>query len=258
MPHEDDIDRSETQSSTRAAKSPRSGALPVRVLCVDDHAVLVEGLKAAFALEEFIRIVGWLPSASNLVEEAARMRPEVVILDIEMPGLDAFEAANRLRHQQPGARVVFLSAHIRDGYIAAAYKCGAWGYFAKSDEPDDIARGVIEVARSRTGAFVLGPKVRQRLQPLAATHAAPTTTTPSGSTGRSGAAPATPLQSLTPREIEVLRLIGKGRARLEIATELSRSVKTIDGHQDRIMTKLGITARADLMRFAIREGLVEA
>ena len=245
-------------STERAAKSPRTGDAPVRVLCVDDHAVLVEGLKAAFAADDHIRIVGQLPSASALVEEAGRLRPDVVILDIEMPGLDAFEAADRLRYRQPDVRVVFLSAHIRDGYIAAAYKCGAWGYCAKSDDPEDIATAVIEVARAHRGTFVLGPKVRRQLPRLTAPRA-PASPGGESEARRSGAAePHTPLESLTPREIEVLRLIGKGRTRNEIAAELSRSVKTIDGHQERIMRKLAIAARADLMRFAIREGLVEA
>ena len=97
------------------------------------------------------------------------------------------------------------------------------------------------MARSATGTFVMGPKVRQRCRPQ-----------------KTAGPPKTPLDSLTPREIEVLRLIGKGRSRTEIASELSRSAKTVDGHQERMMKKLGISSRADLMRFAIREGFAEA
>ncbi len=147
-------------------------------------------------------------------------------------------------------RFVFLSAHIRDGYLAAAYKCGAWGYFAKGDELEDIVAGIKELVRSTTGTFVMGPKVRQRCG--AARPGGP----PAGS--REDARPATPLEGLSAREVEVLRLIGKGRSRVEIAKELSRSAKTIDGHQERMMKKLGVDSRAELMRFAIREGLAEA
>ncbi|MEX2217556.1 MAG: response regulator transcription factor [Phycisphaerales bacterium] len=232
-----------------AAAGPGSGSASapgVRVLCVDDHAVLVEGLKAQFSIDGRIAVVGRLGSAEKLLEEVARLRPDVVLLDIEMPGPDAFEMADRLRHMHAGVRVIFLSAHIRDGYISSAYRCGAWGYFAKSDDLTAICAGVMEVAQSREGTFVLGPKVRQRCRPA-----------PAGG-GTRTAAPATPLDSLTAREIEVLRLIGKGLSRTEIAEQLSRSAKTIDGHQERIMKKLRLESRAELMRFAIREGLAEA
>ena len=235
---------------TAPASEDPAGDAGVRVLCVDDHAVLVEGLKAQFAIEDEVRIVGRLASAERLLDEAARLHPDVILLDIEMPGPDVFEMADRLRHLHPRIRFVFLSAHVRDGYLAAAYKCGAWGYFAKGDELEDIVAGVREVARSTAGTFVMGPKVRQRCT-LAASGAAPA----SGNTGRG---PATSLDALTTREIEVLRLIGKGMSRHEIATELCRSAKTIDGHQERMMKKLGVASRAELMRFAIREGFAEA
>lgn len=244
---------------TKAASTPNSATqavsqdFAVRVLCVDDHAVLVEGLKAQFAIEGRIGVVGRLASAEKLLEEVSLLRPDVVLLDIEMPGPDAFEMADRLRHMHPKVRVIFLSAHIRDGYISAAYKCGAWGYFAKSDDLDDISAGVMEVARNHAGTFVLGPKVRRRCRP---SQGHPPVGAARARTD--DPRPRTPLDSLTEREIEVLRLIGKGRSRNEIAAELSRSAKTIDGHQERMMKKLGIESRADLMRFAIREGFAEA
>lgn len=225
----------------------------VRVLCVDDHAVLVEGLRAKFAVEDRIRIVGSLATAERLLEETARLNPDIVLLDIEMPGPDIFEMADRLRRAHPKLRFVFLSAHIRDGYLAAAYKCGAWGYFAKGDALDDIVAGLGEVARSTAGTFVMGPKVRAHCRP-----ATMRTARRSADAAPPGAGPATPLASLSSRELEVLRLIGKGLTRVQIAAELSRSAKTIDRHQDRMMKKLGLSNRADLIRLAIREGLAEA
>lgn len=208
-------------TNPRDAESDDAG---VRVLCVDDHAVLIEGLRAQFAIENRIRIVGRLASPEKLLEETTRLRPDVVLLDIEMPGPDVFEMADRLRHLHPRIRIIFLSAHIRDGYIASAYKCGAWGYFAKGDELDDIVAGLTEVARSSAGTFVMGPKVRERCAPSRAGASAP-------KPGVAAAPPSTHLDQLTPREVEVLRLIGKGRSRNEIATELCRSAKTIDGHR---------------------------
>src|ERR1043165_4013464 len=103
-----------------------------------------------------------------------------------MPGPDVFEMADRMRHMHPHLRFIFLSAHIRDGYLAAAYKCGAWGYFAKGDDLEDIVDGVMEVARSTAGTFVIGPKVQQRLASASASSGAS-----AGPTSRSGARPRT-------------------------------------------------------------------
>lgn len=230
----------------------------IRVLCVDDHAVLVEGLKARFEVDGGIEIVGRLATAARLEEEVQRLRPDVVILDIEMPGPDAFEMTDRMRRKHPGIRVIVLSAHIRDAFISASFRAGVCAYFAKADELEDIVRGIHEVTRSTSGSFLLGPRVRERCRPLPEGKGA-------GDAGARGStsvmrtgAPMTLLESLTPREQEILRLIGKGLSRTRIATQLCRSAKTIDAHQGRMMKKLGIAARADLMRFAIREGLAQA
>jgi DNA-binding NarL/FixJ family response regulator len=255
---------SESVKTSRAAAKTRSlqpapldvgDGAGIRVLCVDDHEVLVEGLRAKFGVENRIRIIGTLGSAEKLLQEAARLRPDVILLDIEMPGPDVFEMAERLRRSHPGVRFVFLSAHVRDGYLAAAYKCGAWGYFAKGDELDDIAAGVREVAGSKAGRFVMGPKVRARCRPVpmgaARGQRHDTRVLVEG-------APATALASLSGREVEILHLIGKGLSRAQVAAELSRSAKTIDRHQERMTKKLGLSSRTDLVRFAIREGFAEA
>jgi two-component system response regulator NreC len=233
----------------RHLSAPLERTAGIRLLCVDDHEVLAAGLKAAFAADGMIEVVGWLPSAATLLESAAELKPDVVLLDIEMPGPDAFERADRLRRILPQVRIIFLSAHIREGYIAAAYNCGAHGYFAKGDDLRVIAEGIRTAAHLVAGKgaaheFLMGPKVRERCLAPRGTH--------------SDATPTTHLATLSERELEILRLIGKGVSRNGIAKELSRSAKTIDGHQEHIMNKLGIDSRAELMRFAIREGLAEA
>ncbi len=242
---------------------PSQEGRAVRVLCVDDHAVLLDGLAARFALEDGIELVGRLNSAARLLAECDRLRPDVVVLDIEMPGPDAFEIADRLKHKrgmgvssgQSEARVMVLSAHVRDAFISAAFKAGASAYFSKADDLADIIRGVYQVARGQLSEFVLGPKVRERCQPMAmrGSAAAGTDVHVAGP----GEAPATLISLLTTREAEILRLIGKGKSRTQIAAELCRSAKTVDAHQARMMKKLGITARADLMRLSIREGFAE-
>lgn len=216
----------------------------IRVLCVDDHDFLIDGLQSRFEAESDIELVGRLNTAEKLVEEALRTKADVVLLDIEMPGPDAFEAADQLRRSSPQTKTVFLSAYVRDRYVSAAFKSGAWGYFSKSDESEAIVEGIRKVY---AGEFALGPKVAERCAP------------PSPSRGASTiGVPATKLDTLTSREQEVLRMIGRGLNRVDIAQALHRSPKTIDGHRENLMHKLDIHDRGELVRFAIREGLVEA
>ncbi len=215
---------------------------PIRVLCVDDHSFLIEGLAARFDLESDLEFVGSLPNAERLVSEVKESRPDIVLLDIEMPGPDPFEAADDLRRQCPDVRTVFLSAYVRDHYISAAVKAGAWGYFSKSEDADTIVKGIRRVAG---GDFAFSPKVQERCRPAR------------GAKRGQVVPPSSKLEALTSREQEVLRMIGKGLTRSEIAETMCRSPKTIDGHRESIMEKLAIHDRAELVRFAIREGLVE-
>jgi DNA-binding NarL/FixJ family response regulator len=215
----------------------------IRILCVDDHAFLVEGLWARFELEDDFECVGRLSTADDLVEQAIKTRPDIVLLDIEMPGADPFESLSELRRRCPDVRTVILSAYVRDHYIDAAYRAGAWGYFSKGDGTNEIVNGIRKVAN---GEFALGTKVQERCQPGKGL-----------ARERAPANPTSKLDQLTPRELEVLRLIGRGMSRSQIAKTLSRSPKTVDGHREQIMAKLDIHDRGELVRFAIREGLVE-
>jgi two-component system, NarL family, response regulator NreC len=216
----------------------------IRVLCVDDHAFLVDGLKARFALEPDIDLVGRLPAADELVQEVKRLRPDVVLLDIEMPGTDPFEAIEDIRRQIPDTRIIMLSAYVRDHYVSAAFKAGAWGYFSKGDDADSIVDGIRKVDQ---GEFAFGPKVAERCRPVTKRPKRGEQITPKSK-----------FDILTKREQEVLRMIGRGLSRQEIADAICRSPKTVDGHRERIMAKLDIHSGPELVRFAIREGLAEA
>jgi DNA-binding NarL/FixJ family response regulator len=215
----------------------------LRILCVDDHAFLVDGLKARFALEQDLDCIGRLGTAETLVQEVMRLKPDIVLLDIEMPGPDSFEAADDLRRRCPETKVLMLSAYVRDHYLSAAIKAGVWGYFSKSDDPEAIIEGIRKAAK---GEFVMGPKVAERCKP-----AKP------GKRNKTAEPPTSKLDSLTSREQEVLRLIGRGMSRTEIASTICRSPKTVDGHRERIMAKLDIHTGPELVRFAIREGVSE-
>jgi len=214
----------------------------IRVLCVDDHAFLAEGLRSKISLEQDMEYVGWLPDATDLVKEAQEREADIITLDIEMPGPDPFDSLTEVQRRAPEIRVIVLSAHVRDRYLDAAVEAGAWGFLSKADDPDTIVHAIRKVAG---GEFALGPSVEGRL-PLDDIR-------PGQKTAR--------MQSrsnlLTNREQQVLRMIGRGMSRHEIAKELFRSSKTIDAHQQSIMKKLDLHDRVELVRYAIREGLVE-
>jgi two-component system response regulator NreC len=214
----------------------------IRVLCVDDHEVLLEGLASRIRLEASLELVGLLRSATDLIAEARRCRPDVVVLDIAMPGPDPFEAAADLHSQLPEIRTVFLTAHVRDGYFDAAFRAGAWGYLYKGDSLDGIVDALKRVAR---GEYVTSPALLR-------------TPDRPGPAGRSGDEERqSKLETLTAREIQILELIGKGLSREEIAERLHRSRKTVDTHRANLMKKLGIHDRTGLALYAVAEGLVD-
>ncbi|HBS28273.1 MAG TPA: hypothetical protein DEB06_02215 [Phycisphaerales bacterium] len=214
-------------------------AKPVRVLCVDDHAMLLEGLRARFDREPDIELAGTLTTVDGLASEVERSGATVVLLDIDMPGEDVFDALDDLHRRHPETRAIMLTAHIRDTYIDSAIAAGAWGYLSKSDAPDTIVEGVRKVA---AGELAFSPDVEERVN--AARH------------GRA-VKPGSKLTLLTPREQQILRMIGMGQGRQEIAHAIHRSPKTVDAHRASIMEKLAIHDRVELARYAIREGLVE-
>ncbi len=204
---------------------------PIRVLCVDDHAFLVAGLRARLDIEPGMEFVGHLETADDLVAHVRRMKADIVLVDIEMPGADVFEAIHDLRHRCPDVRAILLSAHVRDGYLDSAFAAGAWGYLTKGDSPDEVIEGIRKVA---AGESVVSPDVMERKLP-------------GGSK----------LGRLTTREKQILRLIANGMSRTEIAERLCRSPMTIDNHRKSILKKLGIHDRVELVRYAIAEGLGE-
>lgn len=212
-----------------------------RILCVDDHEFICNGLEARFGLEPDLEFVGHECSADQLDERVKQTAADVVILDIDMPGMDPFVMIRDLGVLHPNVRVIMLSAYVRDHYIDRALDEGAWGFFSKCDAPEELVEGIRCVAGGRP-AF--GTGVRRRLDP-------------DDGLDRGDAGAESLLEQLTPRELEILRLIGRGLSRAEIANLLHRSLKTIDAHHTSIMRKLDIHDRVELALYAVREGLVE-
>jgi DNA-binding NarL/FixJ family response regulator len=211
-----------------------------RILIVDDHALVRDMLSQRLALETDLEVVGTAENADRAYDLALRLRPDLVVLDIDMPGLSAFELARRVEEEMPATRVFFLSGYVQDGYISQALQVRAGGYATKGGTSDSLLSCMRKVLR---GGTCFCPEVRSRLE---ITSEGP----------RLAAGVRTRVQLLTPRELEVLAYLGKGLSKKEIARITDLSVKTVEQHCTHLMQKLDIHDRVELARFAIREGLV--
>ncbi len=212
----------------------------IRILCVDDHAFIIDGLAARLEPERDLELVGRLDSCDDLLPTVRELRPDVVLLDIEMPGADTFEALADLTREFKTLRPIILSAYVRDHYIDEAYRAGARGYLSKSDPPQLLIDSIRQVMR---GELAQSPEVASRTTPR------------SRADGQHEVR--SRLDSLTRREMQILRMIARGMSRTDIAEDICRSPMTVDNHRKSIMKKLDINDRGELVRFAIAEGLVE-
>jgi DNA-binding NarL/FixJ family response regulator len=207
----------------------------VRLMVVDDHAVVREGLRAFLRLVPGIEVVGEASDAVSAVRVAVEVAPDVVLLDLVMPGGDGVEALRGLRDGVPSVRVVVLTSFMDDAQIFAAMEAGAAGYLLKDVSPDGLVAAVREVA---AGNPVLHPRVAARLM-----RGAGTVVAPGG--------------GLTGREREVLALIVEGLANKQIAVRLGIGEKTVKTHVSRVLGKLGAEDRTQAAVMALRSGLVE-
>jgi two-component system, NarL family, response regulator LiaR len=207
----------------------------IRVLLVDDHQVVRQGLRAFLQLQPDVEIVGEAGGGEAAVAVAAAARPDVVLMDLVMPEGDGVVAIRALTAAAPGVRVVVLSSFADDERIFAAMQAGAAGYLLKDVEPDALADAIREVHRGRP---VLHPDVAARLMRRVADPAGPAT------------------EPLTPREREVLGLVVEGYANKQIARRLLITEKTVKTHVSSILQKLGVPDRTAAAVLAIRQGLV--
>jgi NarL family two-component system response regulator LiaR len=211
----------------------------IRVLIADDHAVVRQGLRTFLELQDDIEVVQDVADGEAAVAAAERQAPDVVLMDLVMPGVDGVEAIRRIREQRPQARVLVLSSFLDDERLFPAVRAGAAGYLLKDVEPRELVRAIRTV---HGGEALLHPAVAARLMDEFA----------------SGAAPAPDADGLTSREREVLTLIARGLPNKLIARELSISEKTVKTHVSSILGKLGLTDRTQAALFAVRAGLVES
>ena len=207
----------------------------IRVMLVDDHAVVREGLRAFLQLQPDIEVVGEAGGVAAVLELALTARPDVVLMDLVMPDGDGIEAIRALGTAAPGARVLVLSSFADDERVFAAMQAGAAGYLLKDVEPDQLAAAIRDVHRGRPA---LHPDVAARLMRRAADPAGAAT------------------EVLTRREREVLQLVVEGFANKQIAWRLRITEKTVKTHVSSILQKLGVPDRTAAAVLAIRQGLV--
>ena len=201
----------------------------IRVLIADDHAVVRQGLRTFLDLQDDIEVVGEAADGASALAAAESLRPDVVLVDLVMPGVDGIEAIRGLRERVPEARAIVLSSFIDDEKLFPAVRAGAAGYLLKDVQPQALVEAIRTV---HGGGALLHPRVASRLLEELTTD------------------------PLTPREREVLGLIGRGMANKVIARELSLSEKTVKAHVSNILAKLGVTDRTQAALYAVRAGLV--
>jgi len=210
---------------------------PIRVLVVDDHAVVREGLRTFLELQEGIEVAGEAADGREAVRIAAELRPDVILMDLVMPRLDGVAAMRELRRRLPSSRVIVLTSFAGDDRLLPAIQAGAAGYLLKDVEPRELARAV---RAAHAGEALLDPAVAARLVDAIAQ--------PPGEP---------PPDRLTARERQVLELIGRGLSNKLIARELGISEKTVKTHVGHVLAKLGVTDRTQAALHAVRAGLVE-
>ncbi len=228
----------------------------IRVLLADDHDILRQGLKLLLGMQPEMEIVGEARTGLKAVEMAHELKPDVVVMDITMAGMDGLEACQRIRSQIPETQVLMLTMHESEEYFLQALRMGAAGYLIKKVAPTELHMAIRAVAKG--GAFLYPGLAKALIRAYVADSPAKAGTSLRNQERAQTANLAQELRVLTPREVEVLTLVAEGRTNQEIANQLVLSVKTVQAHRANVMEKLGLQDVTHLVRFAIRHGLIPA
>jgi DNA-binding NarL/FixJ family response regulator len=213
---------------------------PIRILIVDDHEIVREGLQTLLAEEPDFEVAGSAGDGASAVALAKATKPDVILMDLLMPGLDGIEATRRILRDNPSARVLVLTTFADDQHVREAIQAGAIGYLLKDVLKADLVRALRDVAMGRPS---LHPEVQQHLMREVA--------------GRTSSSQeqAPPHASLTEREVGILRLIAEGRSNKEIAAALHLTEGTVKGYVSTIFDKLGVEDRTQAALYAVKNGL---
>jgi len=209
------------------------------ILLADDHQVIIDGLKALLSGEPDIEVIGQATDGLQVLPKVLELKPEIVVLDLMMPGLGGLEVARQLRERAPATKVIILSMHSNDAYVVEALRNGAAGYVLKQAE----ARALVDAIRAvRAGGRYLSPPLSEDKLARWETDAK--------------AAPFDPYDTLSTREREVLQLAAEGLTSAAIGERLTIGKRTVETHRANLQRKLGVKTQADLVRFAVKKGLV--
>ncbi len=209
---------------------------PVRVLVADDHSLVRSGIVGLLNTSPGIEVVAEASDGIETARKALEIRPDVVVLDVSIPGLNGIEAARRIHEALPQIRILMLTMHDEEEYVVRAVRAGASGYLTKDGTASELIAGIRAVSE---GKRYFSPPARRAIDRA----------------GRRQPGAEDPYDSLTKREREVFRLVVEGKSNPEIAGILSISPKTVDNHRTRLMNKLEVHSSAELVRYAARRGL---
>jgi two-component system response regulator NreC len=215
-------------------------AEPVRILLADDHAVLRAGLRALLDAEPDLRVVGEAATGEEAVEKAQALQPDVVVMDLSMPGVGGLEATRRINALGQKTRVLVLTMHAEEEFLLPVLEAGGSGYVRKTRADEDLTQAIRTVARDEVFLYPSATKIL--LQGYKAVEAGEEKS---------------PLDRLSERERDVLALTAEGYSSSEIGEKLFISPKTVDTYRSRIMEKLGLHHRSELVRFALKTGLLK-
>lgn len=212
----------------------------IKLVLADDHAVVRSGLRMLLQAQPDMEIVGEAESGKEALAQVRSLQPDVILMDIQMPGMNGIEATRQIKEVGGNTAVLALTMHEDDQYFFEMLQAGASGYLPKRAAPDELVRAIRTVSR---GEVFLYPSLATRL-------------VQSYLGGEAGSETQALVSDLTPREQEVLVLIAEGMTNPEIADKLVISVKTVDRHRENIMRKLNLHSRIELVKFALRHGLI--
>lgn len=219
-----------------------SAARPIRVVIADDHAIVREGLRALVEAQSGIQVVAEAGDGQEAWLRACELKPDVLLLDLSMPGMAGAEAAERIAQDCPGVRVLALTMHEERGYVSRLLRAGASGYVLKRTASSELVRAIRTVA---AGGSYVDPSLAAALLAEHGHRPARDAERPAGA------------GEITARELEVLRLVARGHSNKEVGAALEISVKTVESHKANAMAKLGLGTRVALVRFAMDEGWLD-